>query len=185
MERFSEWVSVLQSEGRGGRRPLQSRDPCVLSTPLCGGQGKEGRPDGLHAETADDPECDAQTPDPMAHGTGSMCLTAQDSCCPQIKRGTIYFDLRQFDMQLEIAKRTLLAWEESVRIGQARLQQGMIKKLDVDQFEAERENAAARIAELKRHMIQKENELSATLEGPRRWLVSHHTYGAELISPRL
>ena len=74
-----------------------------------------------------------------------------------------YFDLRQFDMQLEIAKRTLLAWEESVRIGQARLRQGMINKLDVDQFEAERENAAARIAELKRQMIQKENELSVLL----------------------
>src|SRR4249920_3678482 len=74
-----------------------------------------------------------------------------------------YFDLRQFDMQLEIAKRTLLAWEESVRLGQARLRQGLINKLDVDQFEAERENAAARIAELKRHMIQKENELSVLL----------------------
>jgi multidrug efflux system outer membrane protein len=74
-----------------------------------------------------------------------------------------YFDLRQFDMQLEIAKRTLLAWEESVRIGQARFRQGLINKLDVDHFEAEGENAAARIAELKRHMIQKENELSATL----------------------
>ena len=66
-------------------------------------------------------------------------------------------------MQLEIAKRTLLAWEELVKIGQARLRQGLINKLNVDQFEAERENAAARIAELKRHMIQKENELSATL----------------------
>ena len=54
-----------------------------------------------------------------------------------------YFDLRQFDMQLEISKRTLSAWEESVRIGQARLRQGMINKLDVDQFEAERENAVA------------------------------------------
>jgi multidrug efflux system outer membrane protein len=74
-----------------------------------------------------------------------------------------YFDLRQFDMQLEIAKRTLLAWDESVRIGQARLRQGLINKLDVDQFEAERENAAARIAELKRQMIQKENELSVLL----------------------
>jgi len=74
-----------------------------------------------------------------------------------------YFELRQFDMQLEIAKRTLSAWEESVRIGQARLRQGMINKLDVDQFEAERENASAQIAELKRHMIQKENELSVLL----------------------
>ena len=74
-----------------------------------------------------------------------------------------YFDLRQFDMQLEIAKRTLLAWEESVRIGRARLRQGTINRLDVDQFEAERENAAARIAELKRQMDQKENEISVLL----------------------
>ena len=74
-----------------------------------------------------------------------------------------YFDLRQFDMQLEIATRTLSAGEESVRLGHARLRQGLINKLDVDQFEAERENAAARIAELKRHMIQKENELSVLM----------------------
>ena len=74
-----------------------------------------------------------------------------------------YFDLRRFDRQMEIATGTLSAWEESVRIGQARLRQGLINKLDVDQFEAERENAAARIAELKRLMIQKENELSVLL----------------------
>lgn len=75
----------------------------------------------------------------------------------------VYFDLRQFDMQLEIATRTLQAWEESVRIGQARLRQGLINRLDVDQFEAERENAAARIAELTRQIAQKENELSILL----------------------
>ncbi|HSL02887.1 MAG TPA: TolC family protein [Nitrospiraceae bacterium] len=75
----------------------------------------------------------------------------------------VYFDLRQFDMQLEIAKRTLLAWEEWVRVGQTRLRQGLINKLDVDHFEAERENAAVHIAELKHQMIQKENELSANL----------------------
>jgi multidrug efflux system outer membrane protein len=74
-----------------------------------------------------------------------------------------YIDLRQFDMRLEIVKGALLAWEESVRIGQARLRQGLINKLHVDHFEAERENAAAHIAELKHQMIQKENELSATL----------------------
>jgi multidrug efflux system outer membrane protein len=74
-----------------------------------------------------------------------------------------YFDLRQFDLQLDIAQRTLQAWEESVRISQARLRQGLVNKLDVDQFEAERDNAAARIAELKRQMIQKENELSVLL----------------------
>ncbi len=80
-----------------------------------------------------------------------------------------YFDLLQFDMQLEIAKRTVSAWEESVRIGRARLRQGVINKLDVDQFEAERANAAARAAELERQMIQKENQISVLLgRSPRR-----------------
>jgi multidrug efflux system outer membrane protein len=74
-----------------------------------------------------------------------------------------YFDLRQFDMQLDIAQRTVQAWEESVRIAKARLRQGVINKLDVDQFEAERANAAARAAEIKRQMIQKENELAVFL----------------------
>lgn len=74
-----------------------------------------------------------------------------------------YFDLRQLDMQLDITKRTLQSWEESLGIAQARLRQGMIPKLDADQFEAERSNAAARAAELEREVAQKENELSVLL----------------------
>ena len=74
-----------------------------------------------------------------------------------------YFELRQFDMQLDIAKRTIEAWQESVRIGNARLRQGYINKLDVDQFEAELANAKARAAELERQMVQKENQLSVLL----------------------
>jgi outer membrane protein, multidrug efflux system len=93
-----------------------------------------------------------------------------------------YFDLRQFDMQLDIAKRTLQAWEESVRISQARLRQGLINKLDVDQFEAERENAAARIAELTRQMVQKENELSVLL-GRRSSQISRGRLLTEQVMP--
>jgi multidrug efflux system outer membrane protein len=74
-----------------------------------------------------------------------------------------YFNLLQFDMQLDIAKRTLQSWEESVRIAQARLKQGMTSRLDTDQFEAERANAAARMAELERQMVQAENQLSVLL----------------------
>jgi len=74
-----------------------------------------------------------------------------------------YFDLLQFDMQLGIAKRTVQAWEDSVRISRARLQRGVIMKLDVDQFEAERSNAAARAAEFERQMVQKENQISVLL----------------------
>lgn len=74
-----------------------------------------------------------------------------------------YFNVLQLDAQLDIAKRTLQSWEESVRIAQARLRQGMTSKLDADQFEAERANAAARTAELQRQMIQAENALSVLL----------------------
>ena len=93
--------------------------------------------------------------------------TGAHRCKSWVGVAQAYFDLRQFDMQLEIAQRTLQAWEESVRIGQARLRQGVINRLDVDQFEAERENAAARIAELTRQMVQKGNELSILLGGIR------------------
>src|SRR6185503_15110628 len=96
-----------------------------------------------------------------------------------------YFDLRQFDMQYDIAKRTLQSWEESVKIAQARLRQGLIPKLDADQFEAERANAAARSAELERQMIQKENELSVLLGRnpsaiPRGQLLTEQVMPAEV-----
>jgi len=74
-----------------------------------------------------------------------------------------YFDLLQFDMQLDITKRTLRSWEESVTIARARLRQGVTSKLDADQFEAQRANAEARVAQFERQMIQKENELSVIL----------------------
>jgi outer membrane protein, multidrug efflux system len=77
--------------------------------------------------------------------------------------GEAYFNLLQFDAQLDIAKRTLQSWEESVRIAQVRMKQGMTSRLDTDQFEAERANAAARAAELERQMVQAENQLSVLL----------------------
>ena len=77
--------------------------------------------------------------------------------------GEAYFNLLQFDTQLDIAKRTVQSWEESVRIAQARLRQGLSSRLDLDQFEAERANAAARIAELERQMVQAENHVSVLM----------------------
>lgn len=74
-----------------------------------------------------------------------------------------YFDLLQFDLQLEVAERTLKSWEDSVKIAQARMRQGVITKIDADQFVAERANAVARVAELKRQKVQKENQLSVLL----------------------
>lgn len=94
-----------------------------------------------------------------------------------------YFTLLQFDLQLDIAERTLQSWEESVRIAQARLRQGMTSKLDADQFEAERANAAARTAELHRQMVQAENQLSV-LVGRQPFAVARgRALDQQLVSP--
>jgi multidrug efflux system outer membrane protein len=94
-----------------------------------------------------------------------------------------YFDLLQFDMQLDIARRTLKSWEESVRIAQARLRQGMISKLDADQFEAERANAAAKAAEFERQKVQKENQLSVLLGRNPGAIARGHSLTEQVMPP--
>lgn len=74
-----------------------------------------------------------------------------------------YFDLLQYDMQRNIAHRALASWEESVAISRAQLKGGLISRLDLDQFEAERANAVARVAEFDRLVVNKENELNVLL----------------------
>jgi multidrug efflux system outer membrane protein len=74
-----------------------------------------------------------------------------------------YFDLRALDLQIEIAKRTLKAWDESVRISKLRYQQGDITKLDLDRFVAERAGAAAQLADLERQVVVRENQISVLL----------------------
>ena len=96
-----------------------------------------------------------------------------------------YFELLQFDMQLDIAKRTLKSWDESVKIAQARLKGGVIAKLDADQFEAERANAAARAAELERQMVQKENQISVLLGRNPSQIVRGRTLTEQVMPPEV
>jgi multidrug efflux system outer membrane protein len=49
-----------------------------------------------------------------------------------------YFNLRGLDYEVEITKRTLKSWEETVRLSELRFKQGVIPKLDLDRFQAER-----------------------------------------------
>lgn len=74
-----------------------------------------------------------------------------------------YFDLRGLDLQIDITKRTLKAWDESVRISRIRFEHGDIPKLDLNQFEAERASTAAQLAELEQQVAQKENQISVLL----------------------
>ena len=96
-----------------------------------------------------------------------------------------YFDLLQFDIQLDIAHRALFSWEESVAISRAQLQGGIISRLDLDQFEAERANAASRVAELERRVAQKENELSVLLGRNPAAVMRRHQLTEQLIPPEV
>jgi len=96
-----------------------------------------------------------------------------------------YFDLLQFDMQHEIALRALSSWEESAAISRAQLESGLISRLDLDQFEAERANAAALVAEFERLIVQKENELNVLLGKNPAPIVRTHTLAQQSIPPEI
>ena len=96
-----------------------------------------------------------------------------------------YFDLLQFDMQLDIARNALRSWEESVALAQAQLRGGVISRLDSDQFDAERANAAARVAELQRQMVQKENELSVLIGNNPVTIVRGRSLTEQVLPPEV
>ena len=96
-----------------------------------------------------------------------------------------YFDLRALDLQIDITRRTLQAWEESVRISKLRFEHGDVPKLDLDRFEAERANAAANLAQFQQQVVQKENQLSVLL-GHRPMAISRGLLLTEqVLSPQI
>lgn len=74
-----------------------------------------------------------------------------------------YFDLRGLDLQIDITKRTLKTWDDSVQLSKLRYQKGDIPKLDLDRFVAERAGTAAQLADLERQVVQRENQISVLL----------------------
>jgi len=86
---------------------------------------------------------------------------------------------------LDIARNALSSWEESVALAQAQLRGGVISRLDLDQFEAERANATARVAELERQMVQKENELSVLLGKNPVAIVRGRSLTEQLVPPEV
>jgi outer membrane protein, multidrug efflux system len=96
-----------------------------------------------------------------------------------------YFDLLQFDMQRDIAHRALASWQESAAISRAQLESGLISRLDLDQFEAERANAAARVAEFERLVAQKENELNVLLGKNPAPILRDHSLTEQQMPPEI
>ncbi|MCB1948722.1 efflux transporter outer membrane subunit [Nitrosomonas sp.] len=96
-----------------------------------------------------------------------------------------YFDLLQYDTQRSIALQALASWEESVAISRAQLKAGLIPRIDLDQFEAERANAAALVADFERLIIQTENELNVLLGKKPSPILRFRTLAQQHIPPEI
>jgi len=76
---------------------------------------------------------------------------------------TSYFQLRQFDLQLEISRRTLHSRSDSLQLTQALEQTGINSLLDVRQSEQLVYTAATEVPDFERQIAQEENAISILL----------------------
>jgi len=77
-----------------------------------------------------------------------------------------YFTLRALDNELEIAQRTLTSRQQSLRLTQRRLEQGVSTRLDVRQAETLQYTAAGTIPLVERQIVQTENAIRLLLAQP-------------------
>src|SRR5439155_16178268 len=68
-----------------------------------------------------------------------------------------YFTLRELDLELEIARRTVGVNDETVQYYQTRLDGGVSNQLELDQAVANRARTASTIPDLERRIVQQEN----------------------------
>ncbi|MBI5507044.1 MAG: efflux transporter outer membrane subunit [Deltaproteobacteria bacterium] len=78
-----------------------------------------------------------------------------------------YVELRDFDLQLEIARRTLVSRAKSLELAQVRFRGGLTGEKDSRQAEAEYRRIEVSVLDFERQVRQKENELSVLIgRGP-------------------
>ncbi len=77
-----------------------------------------------------------------------------------------YFYLRELDLQLDIARRTVKLNDETIAYYTKRLQGGVSNRLEVDQAKANRAVTAASIPALERQIVLAENSLSVLVGRP-------------------
>lgn len=73
---------------------------------------------------------------------------------------TDYLQLRGFDEQLAIAKKTLGVYADSLRLFQLKFKYGQVSQMNVAQAESQYESAAAQIPQIESQIAQLENALS-------------------------
>lgn len=74
-----------------------------------------------------------------------------------------YFTLRELDLELEIARRTVLLNDETVRFYQTRLTGGASNRLELDTAISNRSRTASTIPELERQIAIQENQINLLL----------------------
>ena len=74
-----------------------------------------------------------------------------------------YVTLRDLDRQLEIAKSTAKAYEETVQLFEKRFTGGVVSKVQLAQVRSQYEQAAAQIPQFEKLIAQQENALSVLL----------------------
>ncbi|NLI48491.1 MAG: efflux transporter outer membrane subunit [Acidobacteria bacterium] len=94
-----------------------------------------------------------------------------------------YFGLRELDLELDIAERTLASRQKSLDLVRARQTGGVSSMLEVDQAQGLVSAAAAAIPDIKRRIAQQENCLSLLLgrnpgDIPRGRALTEHVLGA-------
>jgi outer membrane protein, multidrug efflux system len=74
-----------------------------------------------------------------------------------------YFELLELDLQLEIAQRTTVSFEETLRLFNERLVGGIASRLDTSRAEGALATTAARVPEVERQISIKENQINVLL----------------------
>jgi multidrug efflux system outer membrane protein len=77
-----------------------------------------------------------------------------------------YFELRELDLELEIALESVTSFQETRDLFERQFQGGLVSKLDPLRAEAALAQAAATVPDLERRIVAKENELSVLIGRP-------------------
>jgi multidrug efflux system outer membrane protein len=94
-----------------------------------------------------------------------------------------YFYLRELDLQLEIARRTVKLNDETVAYYVTRLEGGVSNRLEVDQAKANRAVTASAIPDIERQIAVAENALSVLLGRPPGPITRRTVPGDRLVPP--
>jgi multidrug efflux system outer membrane protein len=94
-----------------------------------------------------------------------------------------YFELRAFDLELAITRRTVATREKTFKIVSFRHEEGLVSGLDKAKSEAEVVKVASQIPDLERQIVQTENALSILLGQNPTGILRGHTLTDQATPP--